>query len=243
MRKINELIWHCTATPAGREVTRDEVDRWHKARGWAGIGYHKLVHLDGTVSQGRPDSQIGAHVAGRNSGTLGFCYVGGIATANKKKAHDTRTPAQKRTMERLTREAIERYGLTAVSGHSDYANKACPCFNARQEYAHLLDLPDDGMPDKDPATQGKSILASKTGAASAGVTGYGGIEAGSEVSGAIDHVVHAKNAAQEFGLLDQSASVISQIASSPRFWFAVALIAVGAFIWWDRKRRLEQENG
>lgn len=137
-RKVNELIWHCTATPAGREVTVKEIDRWHRERGWSGIGYHKVVHLDGLVTSGRPETQVGAHVANRNANTIGYVYVGGVDANDPKKARDTRTPAQKKTMERLTREAIERYGLTKVSGHRDYANKACPCFDARAEYAHLL---------------------------------------------------------------------------------------------------------
>lgn len=136
MRAINELIWHCTATPAGREVTRAEIDSWHKARGWKGIGYHKVVHLDGSVSEGRPESEVGAHVEGHNTGTIGYTYVGGVD--GQMNPLDTRTLAQRATMERLTREAIQRYGLKKVSGHHDYAAKACPCFPARAEYAPLL---------------------------------------------------------------------------------------------------------
>ena len=168
MRKVTELIWHCTATPEGREVTVAEIDRWHKERGWSGIGYHKVVHLDGRVSEGRPETQVGAHVANRNANTIGYTYVGGTEKGNVKKAKDTRTDAQKRTMERLTREAIARYGLTLVSGHSDYANKACPCFNARAEYANLLkpkaqpESWDNGMPDKDPAHDMEEIKNSRT---------------------------------------------------------------------------------
>jgi N-acetylmuramoyl-L-alanine amidase len=136
MRAIRELIWHCTATPEGREVLVGEIDRWHKDRGWSGIGYHKVVHLDGSVSEGRPESQVGAHVAGRNTGTLGYCYVGGITKDGKSK--DTRTAAQKATMLRLTKEAIAKYRLKLVSGHRNYAAKDCPCFDARAEYAHLV---------------------------------------------------------------------------------------------------------
>lgn len=146
-RKINELIWHCTATPEGREVTVKEIDRWHKERGWSGIGYHKVVHLDGQVTAGRPESQVGAHVANRNANTIGYVYVGGVDANDPKRAKDTRTAAQKRTMLRLTKEAIERYGLTKVSGHRDYAQKACPCFDARSEYAHLLPTRQAFMPD------------------------------------------------------------------------------------------------
>jgi hypothetical protein len=175
MRKISELIWHCTATPAGREVSVKEIDAWHKARGWSGIGYHKVVHLDGSVSEGRPESRIGAHVAGRNAGTIGYVYVGGIDANDRKKARDTRTAAQKRTMERLSREAIAKYGLTMVSGHRDYATKACPCFDARKEYAHLLTGPKDGMPDKDPAADMAELKVSRTlaGGTAVGVGSFG----------------------------------------------------------------------
>lgn len=173
MRKINELVWHCTATPEGREVSVKEIDRWHKQRGWSGIGYHKVVHLDGTVSEGRPESKVGAHVAGRNTGTLGYVYVGGVAT-NGKTPKDTRTPAQKATMLRLTREAIAKYGITKVSGHNQYAAKACPCFPAAREYEHLLSMNGAaGMPAKDPAALSKSrtlIGASMTGVGTVGST-------------------------------------------------------------------------
>lgn len=138
MRKIDELIWHCAATPEGREVSVEEIRQWHLDRGWRDIGYHKLVHLDGTVSEGRPESEIGAHVRGHNTGTIGYCYVGGVDANDVKKAKDTRTPQQKKTMLRLTKAAIKKHDLKRVSGHHDYAAKACPSFPARAEYAHLL---------------------------------------------------------------------------------------------------------
>lgn len=136
MRDIHELIWHCTATPEGRPVTVAEIDAWHKARGWKGIGYHKVVYLDGTVHDGRPESEVGAHVEGHNEGTIGYVYVGG--TDAKIVPKDTRTPAQKATMLRLTQEAIAKYNLKKVTGHREYAAKACPCFDAYGEYNHLI---------------------------------------------------------------------------------------------------------
>lgn len=120
------------------------------ARGFSGIGYHKLVHLDGSVSEGRPEAQVGAHVSGHNTGTIGYSYVGGLNAKGKPK--DTRTPEQMQTMVRLTREAAARCGLRAVVGHRDLSPdldhdgmiephewvKVCPCFNAIAEYGHLL---------------------------------------------------------------------------------------------------------
>jgi hypothetical protein len=153
MRKINELIWHCTATPEGREVSAETIDKWHRKRGWKGIGYHKVVHLDGTVSDGRPISVQGAHVRGHNRNSIGYVYVGGV-DANMK-AKDTRTPAQKETMRRLTMEAIRDHKLVKVSGHNQYAAKACPSFDAQREYADLL-TNKNGMPKHDPAKLSKS---------------------------------------------------------------------------------------
>jgi len=150
LRTINELIWHYTATPADREVTIAEVRGWHKARGWTDVGYHKLVHLDGTVSEGRSDRIQGAHTAGKNKGTLGYCYVGGTLE-DPNVGLDTRTPAQKATMLRLTQEAIQKYNLQKVSGHRDHGATQCPGFDARSEYQSLFPSRQAGMPSKDPA--------------------------------------------------------------------------------------------
>lgn len=78
LRPVTLLIIHCTATPAGREVSRAEVDRWHRQRGWNGIGYHYLIHLDGSIEQGRPEERMGAHCKGYNACSIGICYVGGL---------------------------------------------------------------------------------------------------------------------------------------------------------------------
>ena len=149
-RPIHTLVWHCTATPEGKEFSRDDIDRMHRARGFSKIGYHKIIHLDGSVDEGRPESEIGAHVSGHNTGTIGYSYIGGVDSAGRAK--DTRTVAQKETMIRLTREAVERYNLRAVLGHRDLSPdtdndgvvephewvKQCPCFNAIPEYGALL---------------------------------------------------------------------------------------------------------
>jgi N-acetylmuramoyl-L-alanine amidase len=149
-RHCHTLVWHCTATPEGREFTRAQIRAMHLQRGFSDIGYHCLVHLDGSTSPGRSESQVGAHVSGHNSGTLGYSYVGGLAGGGKPK--DTRTSAQKKTMLELTRSAIERYSLRAVVGHRDLSPdrdhdgvvepwewvKICPCFNAIAEYGYLL---------------------------------------------------------------------------------------------------------
>lgn len=135
-RNINEIIVHCTATPCGREVSVAEIDRWHKARGFQGIGYHYVVHLDGVVEEGRPCALAGAHCRGHNSNSVGVCYVGGLKQDGKTPA-DTRTEAQRNALRELIAWLCRRYPGATVHGHREFAAKACPCFDARAEYTQL----------------------------------------------------------------------------------------------------------
>lgn len=64
MRTINEIIVHCTATPDGKDYTVEDITRWHKDRGFKTIGYHYVVYRDGSVHEGRPLAEVGAHWQG-----------------------------------------------------------------------------------------------------------------------------------------------------------------------------------
>ena len=133
MRKINEIIIHCTATPEGRDVMVEELRRWHKARGFADVGYHYVIARDGEVKAGRKEETMGAHCSGRNAHSIGVCYVGGLDKSGKAK--DTRTEAQKASMAELVRQLCARYSLDIqkdVHGHREYAAKACPSFDVRE---------------------------------------------------------------------------------------------------------------
>jgi len=137
MRKINKIILHCSATPEGRQHDVADIRRWHLKRGFNDIGYHYLIHIDGTIEEGRPLSKQGAHCSGQNRGSIGICYVGGMSK-DMKKAKDTRTQAQKDSLINLIHELIYKYNKDmTIHGHNEYANKACPSFNVQKEYANL----------------------------------------------------------------------------------------------------------
>jgi N-acetylmuramoyl-L-alanine amidase len=136
MRTIDKIIIHCTATPEGRPVTVREVDAWHRARGFAGIGYHYLIGLNGEVWPGRNIALPGAHCEGQNAHSIGVCYVGGLAKDGKT-PKDTRTPAQKAAIVKLIRVFKSRYPEATVHGHREFASKACPSFDAKNEYKDL----------------------------------------------------------------------------------------------------------
>lgn len=133
---INEIIVHCTATPEGKDYTVAGIDKWHKARGWKGIGYHYVIYRDGSIHQGRPETEIGAHCQGHNDNSIGVVYVGGLASDGKT-PKDTRTDAQKKSLENLLKQLKQKYPKAAIHGHRDFAAKACPSFDATKEYKYI----------------------------------------------------------------------------------------------------------
>ena len=141
-RRIDEIIVHCTATPEGQPRTVEQIRQQHKAQGWSDIGYHILVTLDGQAHLGRDMDISGAHAEGHNSHSIGVCYVGGVenrpGVAYKDlKAKDTRTEAQKATLMALLMDLRKLYPKARIIGHRDVSSKACPSFEAKEEYRNI----------------------------------------------------------------------------------------------------------
>ena len=136
MREIKEIIVHCSATPEGRDFTVADIDRWHRERGFSGIGYHYVVYRDGSVHEGRPIEQAGAHCKGHNAHSIGICYIGGM-TADNKQPKDTRTILQKAALIHLLLQLRERFPKAKIHGHRDFAAKACPSYDATKEYSAI----------------------------------------------------------------------------------------------------------
>jgi len=137
LRKINKIIIHCTATIEGKEYSVDTIRQWHLQRGFKDVGYHYIIHLDGTIETGRPIQQIGAHCRGQNKNSIGICYVGGLDT--QLNAKDTRTQEQKESLHKLINDLMKQYNLTYndVYTHNHFANKDCPCFSLEQLHKEI----------------------------------------------------------------------------------------------------------
>ena len=139
MRKINKIIVHCTATAEGKDYSVDTIRKWHLKRGWRDVGYHFLIQRDGTVDEGRPIEQSGAHTKGNNFDSIGLAYVGGVEAKKKDGkwiAKDTRTDEQKEAMLDLICQLHDTYG-GVVYGHRNFSAKACPSFDAKKEYENI----------------------------------------------------------------------------------------------------------
>ena len=129
--KTDFLVIHCAATTASMDIGKADIDRWHRAKGWFGIGYHYVIRRDGTVETGRPEDTVGAHVLHHNSNTLGICLAGGLA-ADKKTPEENFTREQYDALANLLGELKERYPDAKIRGHSDFpehTTRACPVFD------------------------------------------------------------------------------------------------------------------
>ena len=136
MRDIDKIIIHCSATREGEEFSVDTIRSWHKKRGWADVGYHYIVHLDGSISYGRDIDLIGAHTKGHNTGSIGVCYIGGVE-ADGETPKDTRTPEQKESLLDLIKTLKRLNSNAVVYGHRDFSSKACPSYDATTEYKDI----------------------------------------------------------------------------------------------------------
>lgn len=135
-RSIKELIVHCSATPEGKNYSVDTIRQWHLQRGFSDIGYHYVIYRDGSIHIGRDESIIGAHCTGHNTNSIGVCYIGGCASDGKT-PKDTRTTEQKQALVKLLKELKTKYPQASIYSHKDFANKACPSFDATKEYSSL----------------------------------------------------------------------------------------------------------
>ncbi len=107
-RRIERIVWHTAAH--GRngqafDTTAQQIDQWHRERGWSEIGYNVVIRFDGTVELGRDPNKVPAGVAGINETTYHICFSGHGDIAPL-------TPQQLESGIQHTIAMLQRYGLT-----------------------------------------------------------------------------------------------------------------------------------
>jgi len=155
--KLMYLILHCTATPEGRLVTKDDIIHWHTdpkskgGRGWNRPGYRDMIYLDGQLVNLIPFNsddfvdlwEISNGVAGLNGNSAHIVYVGGMDASNKL-PKDTRTEKQLDTMEVYVKYMVKCHPDILVLGHNEAPNahgKACPSFDVAP-YLRSIGIPE-----------------------------------------------------------------------------------------------------
>lgn len=140
-RYVGRVFLHCTASDnAALEGVGlvEEVNRWHRQNGWAGIGYHFMIDKAGAIMTGRPLEMTPAAQLGRD----GRGNVATIAICTHGNWHFT-AESLIATRE-LCREIDKTYrdlGRTVTfHGHCEIDPKPCPVYG----YRGLLGLDQHG---------------------------------------------------------------------------------------------------
>lgn len=104
-------------------------------RGWMDIGYHFLVDRAGNIYQGRPETVLGAHVGGANTGNIGVCLLG-CYHPPEDNCSQTMTEESREALIQLYGWISDTYGQDpgVLLGHRDYfGTTACPGNNVWNE--------------------------------------------------------------------------------------------------------------
>lgn len=143
-RYVNRFFIHCSATdnegPAyeGAKLA-ESVDRWHRERGWSGIGYHFVIDKEGVLVTGR-DIELTPAAQGRyNRHTLAVMLHG--------LEKDKFTQVQLATLKKLCKRLDTLYNNSkrlppklTFHGHCEVSAKSCPVI----DYKSLLKLDNAG---------------------------------------------------------------------------------------------------
>lgn len=147
MRTIKFIAVHCTASL--QTMTIAELNREFKRKGWKNPGYHYVISPDGKITQLLDEDKVSNGVKGFNSISINVAYIGGIDSNGKP--IDNRSAEQKKSLRILLKMLHKKYPNAIIQGHRDFSPdlnrngkiepfeyiKACPCFNAKEEYSNL----------------------------------------------------------------------------------------------------------
>lgn len=109
-REYTKAVIH--HSDSGCSTTVEDIDRWHKEKGWDGIGYHIVIACDGQVHAGRNYHIKGAHAKS------GKPYSRNLWTGIVLIGRDTFTQAQITSLKRL----LHGRGIEVVQRH----HEQCP---------------------------------------------------------------------------------------------------------------------
>lgn len=141
-RPIKYFIVHCAFTKPSMDIGAKDIDRWHKKKGWKGIGYNIFYRRNGESEIGRSLEISGAHTLGFNNNSIGVCYAGGMSESGK--VEDNITTEQMAAILDDFREAQKIHPGIQIGGHNQFNAKACPSLDMR-EYARKHGIEEESI--------------------------------------------------------------------------------------------------
>lgn len=148
MRKINNIVIHCTATSQTTSID-SILEFWKFVKGWKAPGYHYIIDAHGVTTKLLEEKLVSNGVAGHNADSIHLAYIGGIDKNGN--AIDNRTLMQKAALIGMIKILKHKYPHAQVLGHRDFSQdkngngiidpweriKECPCFDAKLAYNHI----------------------------------------------------------------------------------------------------------
>jgi N-acetyl-anhydromuramyl-L-alanine amidase AmpD len=121
LNSINQIFVHHSASIG---QTAEDYARYHvQSKGWAGIGYHFVIEINGDIIQCNPLINVSYNVSGHNTRSIGICLSGDFTQQEP-------TAAQLKSLANLIkhlRKELPQY--LAVNGHKEYGQTSCPGSN------------------------------------------------------------------------------------------------------------------
>lgn len=122
--------WGAKTLEEGKAAVKSIQDFHQNGRGWSDIGYHFLVDMAGNIYQGRPETVLGAHVGGANTGNIGVCLLGCYHPPETSiPCYDEMSYSSEQSLIKLYAWISDTYGVEPklLKGHRDYfGTTSCP---------------------------------------------------------------------------------------------------------------------
>lgn len=126
---------HSAFYKANGRATLLEVQRLHRDdRGWADVGYHFMLDVDGAIYAGRDLGVRGVHTQGRNTGSVGVCLLGDFR-------YRSPSQAQWSALIALGRWLVAELALTHIAAHNQFnEGTVCPGPRVTDQLSALAEL-------------------------------------------------------------------------------------------------------
>ena len=122
--------WGAKTLDEGKAAVKSIQEFHQDGRGWSDIGYHFLVDMAGNIYQGRPETVLGAHVGGANTGNIGVCMLGCYHPPETSiPCFDEMTYSSEQSLIKLYAWISDTYDVEPklLKGHRDYfGTTSCP---------------------------------------------------------------------------------------------------------------------
>jgi len=116
------------------------IDRYHRSKGWKGVGYHFVIMPNGLIFVGRGLNEVGAHTVGQNERMIGVCLFGNFDD-------EVIEEPQWVSMKYLLSFLLYRFDLKPndLFFHRQFADKTCP--GRRLEISDIRFVVEKTLPD------------------------------------------------------------------------------------------------